>query len=155
MICTPFFLFVVGVWNTFFKIPIVFFFVALYSEGNNGNKPMGFLGRWKRSQVTDSGSSNLPVPRREMVCMRLVDGHGEEPLDTPPKIHMELENWWFVNVSPFLQGSIFRFHVSFWGRSLFDLLHVAKKMWQWSWCLIKHHYSFRGTFVLPTGFWHT
>ena len=57
----------------------------------------------KRSQVTDSGSSNLPVPRREMVCMRLVGGHGEEPLDTPPKIHMEPENWWFVNVSPFFR----------------------------------------------------
>ena len=25
-------------------------------------------------------------------------------LDTPPKIHMELENWWIVNVSPCFRG---------------------------------------------------
>jgi len=39
---------------------------------------MGFFGEMEKIQVTDSGSSNLHVPQREMVCMRLVGGHGEE-----------------------------------------------------------------------------
>ena len=30
----------------------------------------------------------------------------------PPKTDMEPKNWWFVDVSPFFQGGIFRFHVS-------------------------------------------
>ena len=93
-------------------------------------KPMGFFGDVKRSQVTDSGSSNLPVPQREMVCMRLVDGHGEEnPRYTPENSH-GTGKLVVCKCFSFFQGGIFRFHVSYWGCSLFDLLHVAKKMWQ-------------------------
>ena len=115
-----------------------FFFVALYSEGKGGimaTNPWVFWGDGK-----DPRSPTVVHP----ICL-CHDGRWfvwgwwmvteKNPRYTPENSH-GTGKLVVCKCFSFFQGSIFRFHVSYWGCSLFDLLHVAEKMWQWCWCFI-------------------